>query len=99
MATLQTDEVLKKIKERKGTCARCGMCAIHARNAGYGEPHEFLDAGDEPIFVLRAQDAIADTIVVTWIEMNRSTAPPSKLREALEALDQMTKWPVKKDAD
>lgn len=49
--------------------------------------------GDEPTFVLRAQDRWAPTLVRLWAELaEASGAPPAKIAKAREAVDQMLVW-------
>lgn len=55
---------------------------------------------DEPVFLLRAQDAIAAKIVRMWAEYNRlGGGDPTLTRMALEQADRMDEWPKKKAAD
>lgn len=56
-------------------------------------------APDEPLFVLRAQDASAPYIVMEWIKDNFENVPEEKLREAFELALKMKKWPNRKSAD
>lgn len=49
--------------------------------------------GDEPIFVLRAQDKLAPEIVLQWADQAaRSGASPDKIREAIKLADEMIEW-------
>lgn len=58
-------------------------------------------APDEPIFVLRAQDVFAASLVREWA--NRAWKPDgsnsAKIAEARELADWMDKWPKKKVPD
>lgn len=54
---------------------------------------------DEPIFVIRARDAVSAETVCEWITKNINTAPPEKLREALDCAIAMRGYPGKKWAD
>lgn len=54
---------------------------------------------DEPVFMLRAQDATAANTVMDWIHYNQHTAPKEKLISAHEDAEMMRVWPVKKRAD
>ena len=54
---------------------------------------------DEPVFVLRGQDATAPATVLTWIRMNLETAPEEKLREAFDCCLDMLEWPKRKFPD
>jgi hypothetical protein len=47
---------------------------------------------DEPIFVLRAQDATAPSRVLDWINGARSTLSEDHLQEALGAVVAMIEW-------
>lgn len=51
---------------------------------------------DEPVFVLRAQDATAAAVVRFWASLQQ----PGELKDmALVQADEMDRWPVKKIAD
>ncbi len=51
----------------------------------------------EPIFVLRAQDALAPKIVREWaIAALRADVDPYKINEALDCADEMEKWPERR---
>lgn len=54
---------------------------------------------DEPIFILRGQDASAPLVVLDWIARNFATCPEAKLREAFEQALQMKNYPFKKLPD
>lgn len=56
-------------------------------------------AEDEPIFVLRGQDASAAKVVIHWIAKNLDTCPDEKLREAFEHALIMKNYKTKKKAD
>lgn len=47
----------------------------------------------EPIFVLRAQDESAPSIIRTWIEYNRGTLDQEHIDEALRCIEAMEQWP------
>jgi hypothetical protein len=51
-------------------------------------------AGDEPIFVLRAKDPAAATIVRMWAQLALSFAmhEPEKIQGAIELADRMVAW-------
>jgi len=53
----------------------------------------------EQRFTLRAQDATTPNVIAYWILMNITSAPPDKLRHALEDALRARKWPHKKMAD
>ncbi len=54
---------------------------------------------DEPIFILRGQDASSPFVVLDWITRNFATCPEPKLREAFEQALQMKNYPFKKLPD
>lgn len=54
---------------------------------------------DEPLFLIRAQDGFACTVVRTWISLARYVINPGKLKSAEECLDLMTRWKTKKVPD
>jgi hypothetical protein len=57
-------------------------------------------AEDEPIFVLRAQDRLAPTIVRDWATLARDHGcAPAKVQEAFRLADQMEQWPTRKYPD
>jgi hypothetical protein len=51
-------------------------------------------ADDEPLFVLRAKDPAAATIVRMWVQLATSFGmhEPEKLRDASELADRMVAW-------
>lgn len=55
---------------------------------------------DEPIFVLRARDPLASTLVEEWARRARiAGVSPAKVIDALILADIMEEWPVKKLPD
>lgn len=55
---------------------------------------------DEPIFVLRAQDALAASLVRRWATLAQEHgAGPAKVAEAQALADLMDAWPTKKFPD
>lgn len=51
---------------------------------------------DEPLFVLRARDRFAASLVRTWAIMaDKHGAPPELVAEASRLADQMEEWPTK----
>lgn len=54
---------------------------------------------DEPIFVLRAQDASSPKVILHWIAKNFETCPDEKLRDAFEQALAMKQWPTRRAAD
>jgi hypothetical protein len=53
---------------------------------------------DEPIFVLRAQDATAPETISRWLNLNPQL-PPEKARAAIETIKAMHNWPHRKMPD
>ncbi len=50
-------------------------------------------AADEPLFVLRAQDELAPTVVRIWVQLaKRENVPEAKLTEAMGLADWMEDW-------
>lgn len=47
---------------------------------------------DEPIFVLRAQDAVAVAAARLWLNMASSGLEPQRLARVLTDLDEMIRW-------
>jgi hypothetical protein len=58
-------------------------------------------AEDEPIFVLRAQDALAPAVVRAWAALAEATGAccVRKIQEALDLADAMEEWPTRKLPD
>ncbi len=57
-------------------------------------------ADDEPIFVLRATDVLAEEAVRHWAaHALYKGVPPAKVQEALGVADAMRAWPTKKLPD
>lgn len=50
---------------------------------------------DEPIFVLRANDAIAPSTVRSWADIAEGLGTPApKIREARDLADRMVAWQI-----
>ena len=57
-------------------------------------------APDEPLFILRAQDALAADLVEKWaIWANAGGSSSDKVNEALAICEAMRKWPIRKHPD
>jgi hypothetical protein len=57
-------------------------------------------AEDEPVFVLRAQDAFASDLVRLWASRAAlNNAPPEKVAEAVKLAEAMEAWPGRKYPD
>lgn len=55
---------------------------------------------DEPLFVLRAQDNLAPTVIRSWAQLAESQkANPEKIAEARALADLMEAWPFHKIPD
>lgn len=55
---------------------------------------------DEPVFVLRAQDALAADLVEKWAIWAQAGGTNSdKVKEAMDLADEMRRWPVRKHPD
>ena len=55
---------------------------------------------DEPIFVLRAHDALAPVVVKYWAQIAQDSGTPSeKIRDAWELANMMKQWPDRKLPD
>lgn len=66
------------------------------------DPNSCLNkaADDEPVFVLRAQDACAPTHVRDWAEhAELRGCDPAKVAEARALADAMEAWPTRKMPD
>lgn len=52
---------------------------------------------DEPVFVLRGRDSLADLIVHRWaVAAERAGSPKAKVESAQAVARLMKKWPVKR---
>jgi hypothetical protein len=77
-----------------------GLAKIERENAAAGKGCLGKAADDEPVFILRAQDALAAELVELWAIRARSAGcPVDKVREAQDLADQMMRWPVRKNPD
>jgi hypothetical protein len=56
-------------------------------------------ADDEPIFVLRAQDASAPLTIRMWADWNKNTLKPEKYQAALDLACEMEQWHNRKQPD
>ena len=67
-----------------------------ARGEGcLGKAHEL-----EPVFILRAQDALAADLVEKWAIWARAAdCPNDKVNEAFALAEEMRRWPVRKNPD
>ena len=67
-----------------------------ARGEGcLGKAHD-----EEPVFILRGQDALAADLVEKWAIWARAAGCPNdKVQEALDLADTMRRWPTRKNPD
>lgn len=55
---------------------------------------------NEPVFILRAQDALAADLVEKWAIWARATGCGNdKVNEAFALAEEMRRWPVRKNPD
>jgi hypothetical protein len=55
---------------------------------------------DEPVFLIRGQDAISGQAVRAWAELAEiNGADPEIIKRALDHADKMDRWPKKKTPD
>ena len=66
---------------------------------GDSRVHAKAKARGQRTFTLVEQDASAVKTIAHWIYLNIETAPPEKLREALDDCIAMRYFPTKKNAD
>jgi hypothetical protein len=77
-----------------------GLAKVERELAARGEGCLGRAADDEPVFVLRAQDKLADQLVDSWadlVELGRG--PSAKVVEARELAEAMRAWPSRKFPD
>ena len=70
-----------------------------SENDGDTKVHAKAKARGQRTFTVVEQDATAVKTIAHWIYLNIETAPPAKLREALEDCILMRDFPNKKNAD
>lgn len=57
-------------------------------------------ADDEPLFLLRGQDALAAPTVLNWVDRAKQVSvPPAKIEEAEFIALEMSRWPDHKIPD
>jgi hypothetical protein len=77
-----------------------GLAKIERANAAIGKGCLGKAADDEPVFILRAQDALAADAVDHWANHAQLLGVhPDKVREARELADAMREWPNQKNPD
>lgn len=64
------------------------------KNKELRDPKSCLNkaASDEPVFVLRAKDALSAQTVRLWASMAEGLHEPEKIAEALNLADEMEEW-------
>jgi hypothetical protein len=73
---------------------------IERERAARGEGCLGKAADNEPVFILRAQDSLAADCVEQWaIHARAAGCPVDKVREAFDLVDEMRRWPVRKNPD
>lgn len=76
------------------------LAQIERERAARGEGCLGKAAPDEPVFILRAQDALAADLVELWAIRARSAGcPVDKVREANDLVEEMRKWHTRKYPD
>lgn len=78
-----------------------GLAKDEIRNANEGKGCLGKAAPDEPVFILRAQDRFAASLVRDWalmMRMQRGSDHP-KYAEAMQLADAMDAWPNRKIPD
>lgn len=76
------------------------LAKIERANAAAGKGCLGKAADDEPVFILRAQDALAAELVELWaIRAHAVGCPNDKVQEAKALADEMLRWPVRKNPD
>ena len=77
-----------------------GLAAKERADAAVGKGCLGKAADDEPVFILRAQDALAADLVELWALRAKTTdCPYDKVREAFDCAEQMRRWPIRKNPD
>lgn len=77
-----------------------GLAKIERENAAAGRGCLGKAADDEPVFILRAQDALAAELVELWAIRARAVGcPVDKVREAQDLAEAMFRWVPRKNPD
>jgi len=77
-----------------------GLAAIERERAARGEGCLGKAHPDEPVFVLRAQDALAADLVEKWAIWARAAGCPNdKVNEAFSLAEDMRRWHTRKNPD
>lgn len=77
-----------------------GLAKIERERCQRGEGCLGKAADNEPVFILRAQDALAADLVEKWaIWARAANCPNDKVQEAMELAEEMRRWPTRKNPD
>jgi hypothetical protein len=79
---------------------KMGLAKDEIERANRGEGCLGKAAPSEPVFILRAQDALAADLVEKWaIWAQAAGCGNDKVREARDLAEEMRRWPVRKNPD
>jgi hypothetical protein len=82
---------------QESECQKTQKASIHTKNS---TPFLSRIPGDEPIFILRAQDKLAHHFVRQWVAVASAKGlSQERANEALVCAAEMEAWPVKKLLD
>lgn len=77
-----------------------GLAKIEIERANRGEGCLGKAHPNEPVFILRAQDALAADLVERWsYEAQAVGCAPDKCREARDLAEEMRRWHTRKNPD
>ena len=77
-----------------------GLAKIEREMAATGRGPLGKAADDEPVFILRGQDALAPALVELWARRARlAGCPAEKCAEAIALADMMRVWPTRRTPD
>ncbi len=95
-----TDEIYRAQRNAAEAAVSEKLARMVLVAAAKPEPSAPSDA-QEPVFILRAQDACADEVVQRWIDLNvgRLGFDHPTIASAMAVRDAMAAWPSRKNAD
>jgi hypothetical protein len=97
VADLVIADYRKRNPIQDSECQKAQKASIHTKN---GTPFLSRISGDEPIFILRAQDELAHHFVRQWVAVAVAKGrSQERANEALACAAEMEAWPVKKLPD